>query len=306
MVNKSKNHLHSQEKLYSESPSLVANSIRFHTFTHWLIFRIQGLNTGVIAFILLFSHLNIFAQDNNVLKGQFTGENLEKSFINVINISQYKATISQLDGKFEIEAKVGDSILISSIQYKEMKFEVKPAFFEEDIEIPLKLKVNELLDVNIYSLGLTGDLQKDVESIKTNNFSQTQLGFPAYKEPYTRAERRLYTAMSSQGGVPLDYLFNLINGNIKKYKKLIEYEKIDKNKEKLNRLFSNRFYTEDLNVDQSLIEDFIYYCLENNSEVLKLIKERNKLLLIEKLPQLAEEYIQMKESEKDKTQTIDD
>jgi FMN phosphatase YigB (HAD superfamily) len=112
--------------------------------------------------------------------------------------------------------------------------------------------------------------------------------------------------MSSQGGVPLDYLFNLINGNIKRYKTLIKYERLEKNNNKLNNLFPERFYTEDLDINQDLIEDFIYYCLENHPEVVKLIKERNKLLLIELLPRLAKEYMKIKESEKDKTQTIDD
>jgi len=259
-----------------------------------------------VLFFFFWSCLSLVAQDNKALKGQFTGANLEKSFINVININQYKATISQLNGKFEIEAKVGDSILISSIQYSEIKFVVKPDFFKENIEIPLKLKVNELLDVNIYSLGLSGDLKKDIKNIKTDGFSQTQLGFPAYKQKYTRAERRLYSAMSSQGGIPIDYLFNIINGNIKKYKKLIEYERTDRNKNKLNNLFSSKFYTDDLNIDKALVEDFIYYCIEKNTKVVKLIRKRNKLLLLELLPRLAVEYIQMKESEKDKTQTIDD
>ena len=117
---------------------------------------------------LVFLTVAIATSQNQNLKGQFTGENLDKSFINVINLNQYKATISKQDGKFEIPAKVGDSILISSIQYVEVKFLVKPEFFEEQIEIPLKLKVNKLEQVNLYSLGLTGNLETDVEHIKTN------------------------------------------------------------------------------------------------------------------------------------------
>jgi hypothetical protein len=249
---------------------------------------------GVLVF---FSQPDLKAQ-NQKMRGQFTGEDLEKSFINVINLNQYTATISQLDGKFEIQASTGDSILISSIQYSEIKFVVKEEYFKDGVEIPLKLKVNELNQVDIYSLGLSGNLEKDVRGIKTNDFSQTQLGFPAYVERFTREERRLHSATSSQGGLPLDYLFNLINGNIKMYKQLVEYERTDRKKDKLFQIFPERFYQEDLNVPDNLIEDFIYYCAENNDEVVQLIRQQNKLLLMELLPKLAEEYLSIKENEK--------
>jgi hypothetical protein len=247
----------------------------------------------------------VFSQ-NKTLKGQFTGKNLEKSFINVININQYKATISQLDGKFEIDAKTGDSILISSIQYSEIKFIVKPEFFKESIEIPLRLKINELQEVDIYSLGLSGNLEKDASNIRTDDFSQTQLGFPAYVQRFTREETRLHSAMSSQGGLPLDYLFNLINGNIKMYKQLIQYERTDKKKNKLLQFFPKRFYEEDLSLPDNLVEDFIYYCVENHPKVVQLMKDQNQLLLMEVLPELAEEYLAIKESELNKNQSIND
>ncbi len=243
-------------------------------------------------------YLNLSYAQNKILKGQFTGENLDKSFINVINLNQYKSTISQENGKFQIPAKVGDSIFVSSIQYSEVKFLVKPEFFEDEIEIPLKLKVNELQDVNLYSLGLTGDLTKDANSIETYDFSQTQLGFAPYIEYYTREERRLAVASGSS----LGYLINLINGNIKMYKKLVVYEKTDKRKKKLHQLFPERFYEENLDIPNNLIEDFTYYCVENHPEVIKLTQQKDKLLLTELLPKLAQDYLKIKENEQDKIQ----
>ncbi len=240
------------------------------------------------------------------IRGQFTGDNLEKSFINIINTTQYKATISQLDGQFKIPAVAGDSILISSIQYEDVKFIVKAEFENQELQIPLKLKINELEQVDVYSFGLTGDLNKDAENIKTNDFHQTQIGIPTPKKRLTKNERRLYTAKSSGGGIPLDYVFNLINGNIKMYKQLIAYERVDKKKNRLKSIFPERFYTEDLNLPENLIEDFVYYCVENHPETLKLMKQRNSLELYDILPSIAEGYLKMKESENDKTQRIDD
>ena len=256
------------------------------------------------TYLCIFSFLLfvIVSAQNQNLKGQLTGENLDKSFINVINLNQYNATISQKNGRFEISAKVGDSILISSIQYVEIKFLVKPEFFEETIEIPLKLKVNELNDVNVYSLGFTGDLNRDAKSIKTEDFSQTQFGFAPYVDYYTRVERRLAIASSS----PLDYLINALNGNVKLYKKLIENEQIDKNQAHLFNQFRNQFFIEYLKIPEDLIEDFVYYCVQNHPEIIKLTKQQDKLMLVEMLPKLAEIYIELKSNEKNQNQKIDD
>jgi len=240
------------------------------------------------------------------LKGQFTGQNLDRSFINVINTSSYKATISQLDGKFKIPVRVGDSILISSIQYMDVKFIVKPEYENESIEIPLKLKINELQEVDVYSLGLTGDLDKDAGNIKTNEFNQRAAGLPVPKKQLTKNERRLYAAKSSAGGIPLDYMFNLINGNIKMYKQLIQYDRVDNQKVKLGSIFPERFYTEDLNLPDNLIEDFVYYCVEQHPQTVSLMRQKNTLELYEVLPNIAEEYLKLKEGENVKTQNKDD
>jgi len=250
-----------------------------------------------VVFFTLFSCIcSVHAQDFE-LKGQFTGQNLEKSFINVINTSTYKATISQLDGKFRIPVRVGDSVLISSIQYMDVKFIVKPEYKNESIKIPLKLKINELQQVDVYSLGLTGDLDKDAGNIKTNEFNQRAAGLPVPKKQLTKNERRLYAAKSSAGGIPIDYVFNLINGNIKMYKQLIKYDRVDTQKAKMGSIFPERFYTEDLNLPENLIEDFVYYCVEQHPETVHIMRQKNTLELYEVLPDIAEEYLKLKEGE---------
>ncbi len=265
--------------------------------------QIRGLR---LLIFLVFSCHSVFHAQEFELKGQFTGENLEKSFINVINTTTYKATISQLDGKFELPVRAGDSILISSIQYKDVKFIVKQEYKNEGILIPLNLKINELEQVDVYSLGLTGDLDKDAGNIKTNEFNQRAAGLPVPKKQLTKNERRLYAAKSSGGGIPLDYMFNLINGNIKMYKQLIKYDRVDNKKAKLASIFPERFYTEDLNLPNNLIEDFVYYCVEQHPHTISLMQQQNTLELYEVLPNIAEAYLKLKEGEKDKMQKIDD
>ena len=185
-----------------------------------------------LSFLVFLTVATASSQNQN-LKGQFTGENLDKSFINVINLNQYKATISKQDGRFEIPAKVGDSILVSSIQYVEVKFLVKPEFFEEQIEIPLKLKVNELEQVNLYSIGLTGHLETDIQHIKTNeplNIDIRSFDISnAYHEVGTQSEFSVRNVALEQNQIPsninLIAVFKLVKKLFSKKEKTTSFQR---------------------------------------------------------------------------------
>lgn len=233
---------------------------------------------------------------NKKLKGKFIGENLEKSFINVINVNTYKATISQLGGKFEIEAEVGDSILISSIQYKEMKFVVKPEFFNNSIEIPLKLKVNELDQVNLFSINLTGNLESDAKNIKLNKSSKLDFGTfdvsKAYDEEVTtQAEFSLRNVAMEQNPIPASVnfrrVFKLISGL---FTKRDQYKNGTDNKSSLiGKLGGKDFFIDFLNIKENQIGQFISYA-KGNGLTNELFKQSNDLDLIQFLMEISEDF----------------
>ena len=205
---------------------------------------------------------------NFKVKGQFTGSNLEKSFINVINTTQFTATISQQDGEFEIYASVGDSILISSIQYKEVKFIVKPEFKTEPIEIPLTLKVTELEKVDIYTTGLTGDLEKDAKAIKLDenmalNFNLIDLA-KAYDPEITAQSEfniRNHALEKNQPNLATNFDFIMMG------KMLVNLIAKKKNKNKRNISHQDLVFTIDdvsslsyyLNIEEQNLEAFMTY-----------------------------------------------
>jgi len=211
------------------------------------------------------------------LKGQFTGDNLDKSFINVINTTSYRATISQKDGKFQISAKVGDSILISSIQYKQVKFVVKPEFKTQPIKIPLTLKVTELENVDIYSIGLSGDLEKDAQQIRIDetidlNLSMTDLA-NAY-DPEIAAESefnlRNIALEKNQPNLSTDVNFIAIAAGIvslftrKKDKPSKRNRDIEnQNIAGVSKLEDLEFFESYLNIKEEKAEDFILFINQN-------------------------------------------
>jgi len=252
---------------------------------------------------LVFTGLSSLYSQNFELKGQFTGNNLEKSFINVINISTYKATISQKDGKFQISAKVGDSILISSIQYNAVKFVVKSEFKIQPIKIPLKLKVTELENVDIYSIGLSGDLEKDAQHIRIDetidlNFSMRDLANAYDPEISARPEFTLRNIALEQNQPNLATNVNFIaiaaglislfkSKKGKPTKKIRDVE--NQYNSGISKLEDLEFYKSFLAIEKENIEEFIVFTNQNGlQEFLKT--NPSEMDLIQFLVELSIKY----------------
>jgi hypothetical protein len=253
------------------------------------------LKSAFSTFLLLVAIVSN-AQNNKRIKGQFTGKNLDKSFINVINLNQAKATISQLDGKFEIEAKLGDSILISSIQYKEIKFEVKSEYFGDNLEIPLKLMVNELEQVNLYSIGLSGNLETDAKNITTTeplalNFGSFDVSKVYDEEVTTQSEFTLRNVALEQNQIPssVDFLgvFRLVGKLFGKKEKQGKFSKPKPTKS--NKLNDLDFFIDFLKIEEENIGDFMAYA-KVNGLTKEMLKKENELDLIQFLIDISENF----------------
>jgi hypothetical protein len=246
-----------------------------------------------ISIILCICTCSINAQET-ILKGQLEADGLERSFIEIVNLNQYKVSVSQPDGKFEIEAEAGDTILITSVQYNEHKFMVKQEYFHQTVIISLKEKVNQLQSVNLYSMGLTGDLKKDALSVKTNVLTLEQLGFDAKVEYSSEPENRY----SEKKRMEKDFLYQLIDPNYKsRYKDLSDDETDKLNHMQFKLVVPENHVIDELNIESNRVDDFIVYCFENYPHMSYFLKRRDKLLLFEMLPKMAAEYLKYKRGE---------
>ena len=151
--------------------------------------------------------------------------------------------------------------------------------------------VEQLPEVNISNITLSGNIEKDSKNVEIKPFVNNQnLGLP-YKdiEQPTQEERRLYTAMSSSGFVSVDYIINLISGKIKKLKRNKRISDYEETVKKGTEAFVERFFVEDLEIPEDLIEDFIYFSSEDE-KFKALLQPSSKLDLLEFLQTKAVEY----------------
>ena len=234
-----------------------------------------------ITIIFIILYIQGFSQSKE-LKGKIIADSLQGYAINIVNFTKQIGTTNDAFGYFTIPSSVGDSIVTFTLMVDESHLEEKSI-----VSIRLKPIVQQLEQVRVSDVELSGDLTKDSRAIEILPYVDNRtLGLPFSDKPQpTQSERRLYTARSGVIDLPVNYL----NGTIKKLKRIDKIEKLKKQIQKGETSFTTQFFVDSLQVPENLISDFIYYCSED--EFFKdLLKEQKKLLLLEFFQNKSKEY----------------
>ncbi len=228
--------------------------------------------------IYILLSISVYGQSKN-LKGRIIADSLQGYAINIVNFTKEIGTTNDENGFFEIPAKPGDSIVFSSVQYKIRSIIVrKDQFLENGVTIVLKPVIQQLDQVKVSNVELSGYLDADLKTLELSPFVDNQiLGHPFSDRPQpTLAQRRIYTARSGILDLPINYL----NGKLKKLKKLKAIEDLNTIVQKGETTFDPSFFTNELKLPENLISDFMYYCAKDDY-FKNRIENSNKLTLVE-------------------------
>ncbi|HET8754147.1 MAG TPA: hypothetical protein VFM59_07270 [Salinimicrobium sp.] len=229
------------------------------------------------------------------MRGKITADSLAGTSINVINLTQETGTASSASGDFEIPVRLGDSLKFSALQFKTVKIAVSPKIIEEGfLLVELEENINELSEVFLSNVTLTGDLAKDALSVPVQLPFTMGLGLSKGPPP-TSLERKLYTASQAQPvglvNVSLDGILNSLNGKTAMLKKAIKNERLAAKVEKGIKALPQNFFIEELKLPQSEISDFVYYCAEDPLYT-EIISADDPLRLIEFYYSKAPDFIE--------------
>lgn len=246
-----------------------------------------------VLILFLFSDIASYAQEIKLLKGEIVTDSIPASGIHIVNLTRENGTTSDFSGRFEIRAALGDQILFSSVQLENRQLVVNHTQFDSGkIEVKLHPARNELDEISISDLKLSGYLEKDVFRIKI--FDRNKFGIPFAAEKPTQIERHLHTASTSAGGIPMDLLLNTLNGKIAMLKKAkANDEMVILVKEVLNRV-GEEFFISEFKILQSEIVNFIYYCARA-PEFSQVVNAGNNLELIEYLRRKIDPFKEFRE-----------
>ncbi|MCC8360540.1 carboxypeptidase-like regulatory domain-containing protein [Salinimicrobium sediminilitoris] len=248
--------------------------------------------------LLLICSLSSMAQEKTLLQGKILTPEEEISAINIINLTSKTGTTNNASGEFEIEVEVNDTLLFSSVQYELREIVItnevlKKAF----LTVLLVEKIDELNEVSISDIDLSGNLATDIENIPT--LTQADLGFPMSDRPRpTSIERKLKTASNLSTSSPqtpagakvsLDGILNSINGKTAMLQKAAANEDLSQAVDAGVAALPLSFFT-DLGIPEDRIRDFVYFCAENR-RFYTLLPEAKRFELVEFYQAKAPEFI---------------
>lgn len=166
-----------------------------------------------------------YAQEKQVVKGIIYNDIsfLPIDDVNVINLSKVKGAVSRLNGSFEIEASLNDSIHFSYPGYLAIKLKVTNDWLKDDnVKIYLTEQTYTLDEIIIKKYDLTGFLEADTKLIEL----ETRMNYNVNKGNGTLG----YYSNAAVGSYfsPVDVVYNIFKGKARNLKKL-EAVKEDQN-----------------------------------------------------------------------------
>ena len=223
----------------------------------------------IIKFNFLLLFLVTFAQGqtasiSKIINGKVTSSYNDLESIYLINLKTEKSTLTEKGGYFSIHANVGDTLLFSSVQFKALKVALKESDFTKELFFvkmePIvrfldEVKINEFKNINAVSLGIISPFTKH----------------------YTPAERKLYTATSGGGILPVDPILNWLSGRTAMLKKEVEIEKKETLLDKIEGWYETKYFTQTLKIPEGYVKGFEYYIVED-AKFAEAIKSKNKTM----------------------------
>jgi hypothetical protein len=239
-----------------------------------------GTKITLPFFLIFFTSLGT-AQNRKQILGKIIVRDASPFDVLVLNLNTEQEVKCNADGSFVIFARAKDTI----------------DFASPNLEYTRKILQQLEYEQSQLSLSMTSK-QIVLDEVEIKSYNAVSLGIlqkPAKR--YTPLERRLKTAGDFKpihllgllgGSLPLDPIFNAINGKTKRLKKEIKLEQNQKRGALFQDFFPKEDLIEQLKIDPDEVAAFTYFVIDEN-EFKKALElgDKNKMLfyLIQKYSQ---------------------
>jgi hypothetical protein len=264
----------------------------------------------VLLIVLLFATSVIFSQEAKRIevKGKIIVDRGDKEGVTVYNSSSNKGTITDGKGEFVIHVALNDKIEFVALQFKDFDIVIdKNVITSKQITVILVEHVNKLDEVLILPYDLTGNIDVDVESVKTFNPNMDAIYFGIHNiEEFEFSDdhksRTENIAMHSQGQTMM-YGVNIVNIVGLLLKPLFKSTKIKETNVKSNypyipihilkEQYSVPFLHENFGIPSDEIDPFVLY-LEDHGLDYNLLELGKELEFLEFISQKSKLYLEKK------------
>lgn len=232
--------------------------------------------------IVFLSQATWSQSQTTVINGRIASNASYLEGVYVINAQTEVMTTTDALGAFSIAAKPGETLVFSSIQFKENKVLLTPEDFS-DINFTVKLNM----------------IMHQLQEVVIRNYSginAVALGIiPSGQKSYTEAERKLHTATDLDahvglgGSVSADPLLNMFSGRTAMLKKEVAVEKKEFFMKLLERMFTLEHFIDRLKIPLEYVKGFEYYAVDND-KFTAILNSKNKTSTEFLLGELAVKY----------------
>ncbi|MDO3694586.1 hypothetical protein QVZ41_06970 [Wenyingzhuangia sp. chi5] len=240
-------------------------------------------------FILVVSTVSSsFSQEIKLLKGLVVNDSIDVVDVTVTNKNLKQSTKTNNSGIFELPVRLGDSLMVSAIHINKISLLITQEIIEKEvIEIEVEENVNNMEEVVLNNMLGTSALDFNVGP--TTNPDPEKLERIKLQHLTNTDPTRTFQGGNILGLFSLvSKLFKNKNGkkHLSKQEKRVRFEKFKVN---FSKEFGTSFFTDDLNISEFQIDEFISYCNKKQS-LYDMYSKDEKLELIDFLIKQSKEY----------------
>lgn len=238
-------------------------------------------NIPTLIFILF---LSLFAQaqeeDRAMVRGTVLYRNVPVPNENVINITTEDAVISNDGGQFAIEAKVGDELAFSAVNYQLKVVKLTQAMIDNGrLVVEVKEKITELDEVVV-----SPENQERFLAVKNQEFKEIEYEIDRSTEVENTALSQSERGM--ENGLNFVNIFKALAKAAQKDN--VERPRL-KMSEVLRQVYDDEFFVVDLKLSQDQILDFLSY-VDTRAPKYNLLLKQNEFELIDFLVTESKSY----------------
>lgn len=239
------------------------------------------------SIIIFLFFAQTFAQTSTLtlLKGKITSQIKELNDVYVANLRSESTTTTDVNGNFSMFVKVGDTLQFSGLQVVTKKAVITENDIVKQLYVEnLEAKVNPLDEVEVKTYP---------------NINAVSLGIlekPA--KVYSPAERKLKAATDLDGKIgfggvmSIDPLLNWMSGRTTMLKKELAIEKKEKLLQKIEYLFKQDYFLENLKIPKEYLRGFWYYAVDD-PKLISALNAKNKIMARFIFSDLATNYLEI-------------
>lgn len=228
---------------------------------------------------LLFSFSSLFSQQVSGIVSD-ENQNLLPAVL-VVNMATDEKVTTNLNGEFSINASLNNELRFVRKGFERSSIVIGQPDFSVSINVLLIRVAQEIEEVEVSPLKLTGDLNKDSRSLtKIDRAAQVEqaVGVPGPPEkpretppPTVEQDGVIGFALSN---LNLNTLYKNISGDAKRMRRLYKYDDLQDNINWIRKRVDDDYFTK-MGIPQEKISEFLQFSIGTKPEIYQGVKAQN-------------------------------